>query len=760
MTADSVGHKAGQALHEKLLDMEQARLLYGSLPTALTANLLAALLLAVALWGQVTQSLLVGWCALMLLVQFGRLGLLIQRRANVAALEDGATDSLRRFRYGSMASGLAWGLAAVVLFPSHDVQLQLLLALVLVGVCAGAISSGATDRVALMGFTAPALLPAAARYAWHGGQVSLLVALMSLLFIVFVLYSTRRLQRQLVDNVQLRAEAIGREQVLRNEQRLNEVIGRVQSLFIRDSDRRHAFETLLEDVLQLTGSGYGFVAEVLRTPQGAPYLKSYAITNIAWDEPTRALYEAEAAKGMEFRNLHSLFGAALTSGEPVIANAPATDPRRGGLPPGHPPLHAFLGVPIRHGGELIAMIGLANRPGGYDSDLIEFLHPLLATLGQLADAERSERRHRQDQLQLARLSRVASETTNGVVITDAQGRVEWINEGFTRITGYTLDDILGQQPGSLLQGPQTDPVTVRQMREALACEAPFELELINYTRDRRPYWIHISCNPLRDAHGVLQGFIAIESDVTERKKLEGIKSEFVSTVSHELRTPLTAIAGSLGLLSGGALGPLPQQVAEMIHIAQKNSTRLATLINDLLDMEKLEAGQMRFELSPHALQPLLRQSVQENQAYASQHGVRIELRDAPAEDLVVEIDPQRLLQVLANLLSNAAKFSPPGEVVEVTLERRGDRARVAVRDHGSGIPAEFQERMFEKFAQAETGNTRRKGGTGLGLAISRELVNGMGGHIGFESEPGQGTTFHVELPLAPELAQDKSRENT
>ena len=748
---------AGRALHERLLDIEQSRLLYGSLATALAANLLAALLLSVALWGHVPQSLLLGWASLMLLVQLGRLGLLLLRRSNPATLEDQAADWLRRFRYGSLASGLAWGMAGVVLFPAHSEMLQLLVALVLVGVCAGAISSGATDRVTLIGFTVPALLPAAARYASHGGEVSVLVALMTVLFTGFVLVSTRRLQRQLMDNVQLRAEAIGREQMLRTEQRLNEVIGRVQSLFIRDSDRRHAFETLLDDVLQLTGSAYGFVAEVLRTPEGAPYLKSYAITNIAWDEPSRAFYEAAVVKGMEFRRLDTLFGAALTTGEPVIANDPATDPRRGGLPPGHPPLNAFLGLPIRHGGELIAMIGLANRPGGYDNDLIEFLHPLLATLGQLADAERSERRHRQDQLQLARLSRVASETTNGVVITDVQGRVEWINEGFTRITGYTLDDVLDKRPGSLLQGPQTDPGTVRQMREALAHEAPFELEVLNYTRDRRPYWIHISCNPLRDASGVLQGFIAIESDVTERKKLEGIKSEFVSTVSHELRTPLTAIAGSLGLLAGGALGPLPEQMAEMIHIAQKNSKRLATLINDLLDMEKLEAGQMRFELAPHPLQPLLQQSVQENQAYAEQHGVRIDLLEAPAQDLVVEVDPQRLLQVLANLLSNAAKFSPPGAVVEVALERRGDRVRVAVHDHGSGIPAEFQERMFEKFAQAEAGNTRRKGGTGLGLAISRELVNGMGGHIGFESVPGQGTTFHIELPL---LTQDRNREGT
>ena len=274
------------------------------------------------------------------------------------------------------------------------------------------------------------------------------------------------------------AVLIHQGRALKQAQKLGEVIVRAQSEFIREQDRHQAFNGLLDDVLSLTESEYGFLGEVLHTVEGLPYLKTYAITNIAWDEPTRAFYAAHAPQGMEFRNLKTLFGAAMTSGEPVIANMPYQDPRRGGLPEGHPALNAFLGIPIQHNGELVAMMGVANRAGGYDQRLIDFLQPLLATFGQLVEAARTKRQYREDQLEIARLSRVASQTTNGVIITNVQGEVEWINEGFTRLTGYTLDEVRGRRPGEILQGEATDPATVMVMRNALARQAHFEVNVI------------------------------------------------------------------------------------------------------------------------------------------------------------------------------------------------------------------------------------------------------------------------------------------
>lgn len=240
-----------------------------------------------------------------------------------------------------------------------------------------------------------------------------------------------------------------------------------------------------------------------------------------------------------------------------------------------------------------------------------------------------------------------------------------------------------------------------------------------------------------------------------------LKSDFIATVSHELRTPLTAINGALGLLSGGAVGPLPPAVSDMVGMAHKNSQRLGSLINDLLDMEKLIAGKLRLEMTAQPLMPLVEQALAGNGPYAERLGVRLQL-GSRADGVQVAVDAQRLQQVLANLLSNAAKFSPEGSVVEVVVVEGQGMVRVAVRDQGPGIPEGFRERVFEKFSQADASDTRRRGGTGLGLAISRELIERMGGHIGFDSVEGQGACFHFDLPCSkaaatPDPATDGDR---
>ena len=240
-------------------------------------------------------------------------------------------------------------------------------------------------------------------------------------------------------------------------------------------------------------------------------------------------------------------------------------------------------------------------------------------------------------------------------------------------------------------------------------------------------------------------FIGLVRDITERKRVDRMKSEFVSIVSHELRTPLTSISGALGLILGGAVGEAPPAMRQMLGIAQQNSQRLGLLIGDLLDMEKLIAGQMSFQLQPQPLAPILEDALHSNQAYAEQLGVRIELGEQAAA--TVSVDAHRLQQVLANLLSNAAKFSPPGAVVTLSSQRHGDQIRVIVDDAGPGVPLSFRQRIFQKFSQADSSDTRQKGGTGLGLAISKELVEHMNGSIGFDSEREKGARFWFELPM-------------
>ena len=247
---------------------------------------------------------------------------------------------------------------------------------------------------------------------------------------------------------------------------------------------------------------------------------------------------------------------------------------------------------------------------------------------------------------------------------------------------------------------------------------------------------------------VLAGFVVIAQDLSERKKIEQLKNEFVSTLSHELRTPLTSIRGSLGLLAGGAAGAIPPTAKTLLDIASKNCDRLVRLINDMLDVEKIESGSMRFDAVVQPLLPLLEQAVAATNAYAAQFDVSFDLR-ADAGDTLAAVDADRLLQVLVNLLSNASKFGPAGDVVEVRLRRTAGFARVSVLDHGVGIPEAFRGRIFQKFAQADGTDSRQKGGTGLGLNISKAIIEKHHGTIDYVSVPGVQTEFFFDLPLTP-----------
>ncbi|MEC4719581.1 ATP-binding protein [Noviherbaspirillum sp. CPCC 100848] len=244
-------------------------------------------------------------------------------------------------------------------------------------------------------------------------------------------------------------------------------------------------------------------------------------------------------------------------------------------------------------------------------------------------------------------------------------------------------------------------------------------------------------------------FSAFLHDISERKKVERMKSEFVSTVSHELRTPLTSIRASLSMLvddMDGMGADLPPDVRGLLNISYQSCERLVRLVNDVLDVQQIESGNMAYQMRDQPLLPLIRESMDAMDSYARQYRVRLDLQTDGSEPQL-PFDHDRMIQVLHNLLSNAIKFSPPESTVTLSMERRDRHVRISVSDHGSGIPQQFRDRIFQKFAQADATDSRRKGGTGLGLSICKSIVEEHGGEISFESEPGEGTAFHVDLPL-------------
>ena len=316
-----------------------------------------------------------------------------------------------------------------------------------------------------------------------------------------------------------------------------------------------------------------------------------------------------------------------------------------------------------------------------------------------------------------------------MALNDLQGRWLRVNPALCELFGLSEEELTATDFQALTHPDDLDQdfdVMGRMMAgEADACQ--FEKRFFH--KSGRTIWCQLSGALIRDTDGDPRYFVTQIQDVTEQREMDRMKSEFISVISHELRTPLTSINGALGLLRGTAAESLPDSARKLLDIADRNCRQLVVLINDTLDMDKIASGQMRLESRAQALAPLLEDAVKANVAYAGSFGVELHLEPV-AGDIRVDVDSNRLTQVLSNLLSNAAKFSEPGDTVNIAVVTAGNRVRITVSDEGCGIPEEFRTRIFGRFEQADSSATRAKGGTGLGLHISKQLVELMHGQIG------------------------------
>lgn len=351
-----------------------------------------------------------------------------------------------------------------------------------------------------------------------------------------------------------------------------------------------------------------------------------------------------------------------------------------------------------------------------------------------------------------KLTLFAERAPIAVLEFDPNATVLEMNPAAENLFGYAIGELIGRNGLQMLFPVDEFGVNDSWWRDFVSGARPATLDRLRCVRrDGLEIMCEFTFTPLVNDEGDVISIIAQGRDITQELEAERLKKEFTSTLSHELRTPLTSIIGSLQLINSGVLGDLENDVAELTTIAERNGQRLLDLINDLLDIEKIESG--KFELSPEivSLDSLLRDTLVLNKSFADRYNVRLAMEEH-LPSVKIEADPKRLVQVATNLLSNAAKFSPEGGTVDVTLELMGDRVRIGVHDRGPGIPEAFRGRIFSRFAQADSTATRQKGGTGLGLAICKRLIEMMRGSIGFEARPGGGTTFYFEFPVLDDNA--------
>ncbi len=536
--------------------------------------------------------------------------------------------------------------------------------------------------------------------------------------------SARRLQRELEESLQQRADRLEEEvrrrtaelsakneQLAASEQRFNQMVANVPGMvyrFERTADGAHRFSYASDGAFGV----FGYTAQqVVDDPQ---LLLPNAIH--ADDLPgLREAIDASASTGAYFEWEGRVYDEAGRERQVQARSQPHRD---------------------------------ADGGVRWDGIVIDVTESRQATLA-LENARQEARK----------LALVAANTSNAVVITDPQGYIEWVNEGFTRITGYSYEEAIGRKPGSFLQGERTDPQVVAQIRHAVAQAQPIEVELINYGKTGREYWLRVEIQPVRNEQGAVTNFIAIESDITHAKQAEQelarardaanaanqAKSAFLANISHEIRTPLGAVIGFSEMLQRDLNAPERPQWVATIH---RSAQHLLTLINDVLDFSKIEAGRMEFErieCSPHEL---LAEVASIMRVPAREKGLDLSLRCRTSLPALIQTDPTRLRQVLLNLVSNAIKFTEQGGIrLVAALEEDGPEPRfcVDVADTGIGMTDEQQQRIFQPFSQADNSMTRRFGGTGLGLAISKHICEGLGGGLALHSRPGVGSTFTVRV---------------
>ncbi|NVK19733.1 MAG: PAS domain-containing protein [Methylocystaceae bacterium] len=340
-------------------------------------------------------------------------------------------------------------------------------------------------------------------------------------------------------------------------------------------------------------------------------------------------------------------------------------------------------------------------------------------------------------------------TSDGIWDWDLRTDQVWFSPQWKAQLGYGDDEIINRFDSWADLVFEEDRLKVMDGIERHFRGETDRFEMVQRMRHKDGHTVFVlaRAEALRDEKGQAIRLVGAHTDVTELKRLEQAKSEFTSIVSHELRTPLTAIHGAIGLLNGHYGGELSDQAKSLVQVANNNSNRLVLLVNDILDMEKLQSGRMDFDLRPIALGEFLPQAVENHQAYAKQYNVTLSY-DHDGDDLSVIADSDRLMQVISNLLSNAIKFSNENDTVTIRCKQVSGKVQISIVDTGRGIAKEMQNRIFDKFIQADSSDQRSKGGTGLGLSISKAMVENMNGTISVRSELDKGSTFTATFPSA------------
>lgn len=891
---------------------QQAALLFGAVPRALAFNIINAAVLLFMFQGVAEGARMWAWAGAFVFVIVARAALFAVYQSRKPE-GDAVTPWVRGMVALLAVTGVVWGAAAWVFTSAVDVEFQLLTVLVLIMLATGAMVGLYPVLAAFLAFVTPMM----ALLFMHGllmeTPLHLVMAVLEAVLLVFLIYSAKRQRDELIKSLLLRREnqhLLSRAQretqevrhenqdmarmetLLRQKTLVLDAVSKIQGLFITNRDARDLFDRTLEVILDLTSSPIGFIGEVHVAEDGHRYLKTFSVSNIAWDDESRRFYEDNAAAGLEFHNHENLFGHVLKTGEPVIANDPASDPRAGGMPDGHPPVEAFLGIPLYVGDDMIGMFAVANREGGYPIELVTALEPVISAMANMMDAVHNRRERLDAEFEasqaMERLTTAIESLNDGFVIFDSDDRLvlcnskykkmyaetadmmvpgtpfedilragvragqfagadaehieEWVqnrmalhrrksslieqrlsngtwlraeeretpdggrvgfrvditemkaaqeklrkseekfrsivqstaegywlidpeskqtlevNDALCAMLGYAPEEMLGKRPVEFCD--EANAQIFREQTAKISTTAHRSYDITLKHKDGHDVPSYFSATTLHDDDGAPTTAYAFVTDMSEQKRIQcelekavvevekasRAKTEFLSSMSHELRTPMNAVLGFAQLLQMNPQVPLHPRQADSVEQILKAGNHLLELINEILDLSRIESGRINLSLEDIDPREVVEECLTYIQPLAAKRSIAVDADIPAAHEFTIHTDRTRFKQVLLNLLSNAVKYNV--EKGQVTLSIRTGGAgfvEFSVADTGPGIPEDKQEAIFEPFSRlgAETTDIE---GTGIGLTISRKLAKLMGGELNFESVLGQGSKFWIDLP--------------
>lgn len=744
-------HLDDESLGHFTLADEQMRALYHGLPASLLSSIIIALILSISHWKVIGQAEIILWNLLLGGTLLARLILWIFWH-NTHQLYS-TFFWLSCFRIGAWLTGAAWGTAAILLFAHDNTIYQALLAFSLAGVASGSMTALTVDKYSSLGFVILAISPLSVTIFLEDGPTAIAMASMTLLFIFFVIASATRARNNMEDQLNKNLDLLHITNKLNHKQKLEKIINNAQSIYIGEGDIKSALNTLLHETLPLCHSELGFIGQVDKDSENNPFMRALVFgSQKKYDRDLENFRATNLPENGEYRNLDNLLGMIMRSDKPVISLNLARDMRAGTLPPGHPAISSFIGIPIFSGREHIAILGLANSPAGYTNQTADELEPIIKSIAQFVQTMNHEQQHAHDKAALEASTQhtqtILNDIADGIITITKDGIIQSFNHAAETIFGYRAKQIIGKNVSELMSEPykaKHDDYIKSHIKTGKKNILGIGREVSGLRRNGNEFPMDLMVSRVFQNGEPL--FIGIVRDITEKRRIDDLRSQFITAASKEILGPLNVIAEAINLLKSSEQDPLPESLHHAAEIAHSNSIKLQKLMGDLIEVQNLSKGNAPFKLETLMVLPLVEETLQRNKAYSDIYQCHVSIKIAAA-NLTIHIDSTRFYQALTQLLQYSLKFSKPKSEVQVRISEERSQVKIAISIAGRTLTENTRKKLLLYFGQHNDPVDQDQYAEGdLGLAIAKEIIEKMHGEIHIESKIEE-YYFVVKFPQA------------